>query len=72
MNDQMRRALAIDRSSTARERTVDITTIGARTGRERRIEIFLYRAFGTCYLSGTPARRDWYANLVANPRFTFP
>jgi len=70
MDERVRQALAIDRSSSAWDRTVDITTIGARTGRQRRIEVFFYRAFETCYLSST-ARRDWYANLVADPRFTF-
>ena len=23
------------------------------------------------YITGTPGSRDWYANLVANPQFTF-
>lgn len=66
-----RAALAITPASTARERTVDITTIGAKTGRPRRIEIWFYRADGVIYLSGQPARRSWYANIVANPEFTF-
>jgi deazaflavin-dependent oxidoreductase (nitroreductase family) len=67
----VRAALAIDRSSSAWERTVDITTTGARTGRPRRIEIWFYRHEGTVYLSGLPGRRDWYANLLAHPEFTF-
>ncbi len=71
MNDAIQQALAIDRSSPAQDRTVDITTIGARTGRPRRIEIWFHRVYGKYYLSSIPARRDWYANLVANPRFTF-
>ncbi len=71
MDDAIRQALAIDRSSPARDRTVDITTIGARTGRPRRIEIWFHRTDGKLYLSGLPGKRDWYANLVANPRFTF-
>ena len=69
--DEVRAALFIDRSSTARERTVDITTIGARTGRPRRIEIWFYRHEGTIYLSGLPGWRDWYANLLARPEFVF-
>ena len=64
-------ALSITRASSARERTVDITTIGARTGQARRIEIFFYRALGRWFLSSTPARRSWYANLLATPAFTF-
>ncbi len=70
MDDRVRRALAITPTSTARERTIDITTTGARTGKARRIEIWFYRHEGTIYLSTTPARRSWYANLLANPRFT--
>ena len=26
---------------------------------------------GRVFITGTPGRRDWYANLVANPGFTF-
>lgn len=71
MNDAVRTALAIDGSSSARDRTVDITTIGRRSGRPRRIEIWFYRADGGIYLSSMPAKRGWYANLRANPAFTF-
>lgn len=67
MRDDIRRALELTPASTARERTIDITTTGARTGRPRRIEIWLYRAHGDLYLTTTPARRDWYANIVAHP-----
>ncbi|MCH1884427.1 nitroreductase/quinone reductase family protein [Agrococcus sp. ARC_14] len=70
MLQEAAQALAITPASSARERTVDITTIGARSGRARRIEIWFYRAFGEIYLTTTPARRDWFANIVANPRFT--
>ena len=64
-------ALAITPASTARDRTVDITTIGARTGRPRRIEVWFYRVEGEIYLTTQPARRHWYANLVAHHDFTF-
>ena len=57
-------------ASLARDRTIDITTTGARSGRPRRIEIWAWVAGGTVYLTGTPGRRDWYANLKANPGFT--
>jgi len=52
---------------------IDITTTGRRTGRPRRIEIFFHRALGETYLcSGTSGRpTSWYANLLADPRFTF-
>lgn len=70
MDDAVRGALEIDRASSARARTIDITTTGARSGRPRRIEIWFYRAGGRWYLTTVPARRDWYANLRAHPRFT--
>ena len=64
-------ALAITPESSSAARTVDITTTGAKTGRARRIEIWFYRVDGVVYLSSQPASRGWYANLVANPEFTF-
>ena len=71
MDPAIEQALAITPASDAAERTVDITTIGARTGRPRRIEVWFYRVDGQVYLSTQPARRSWYANLLANPQFTF-
>jgi deazaflavin-dependent oxidoreductase (nitroreductase family) len=53
------------------DRTVDITTVGRTSGQPRRIEIWRYRYDGRTFLSGSPGTRDWYANLVANPEFTF-
>ncbi|GAA1647708.1 nitroreductase/quinone reductase family protein [Actinoplanes couchii] len=50
--------------------TVEITTIGRRSGRPSRIETWRYLAAGRFWLSGSPGRRDWYANLVAHPDFT--
>ena len=50
---------------------IDITTVGARTGQERRIEIYLHQLDGRYYITGRPGRRrDWLANLIANPHFT--
>lgn len=71
METNIQRALAITPASGARERTIDITTTGARTGGARRIEVWFYRVDGRIYLTTAPARRDWYANIVANPEFTF-
>jgi deazaflavin-dependent oxidoreductase (nitroreductase family) len=71
MDEAVRRALALDRSASGRERTIDITTIGARTGHPRRIETWFYRIDDRIYLTGQPGRRGWYANLLANPAFTF-
>jgi deazaflavin-dependent oxidoreductase (nitroreductase family) len=67
----IRRAIEITPESSASDRTIDITTIGRRTGLPRRIEIFFYRAGGQVYLSSLPAQRSWYANLEHHPRFTF-
>ncbi len=53
-----------------RDRTIDITTTGARSSEPQRIEIWAWVADGTVYLTGSPGRRDWYANLKANPEFT--
>jgi deazaflavin-dependent oxidoreductase (nitroreductase family) len=52
------------------DRLVDITTIGRRSGKPSRIETGFYRHNGAYYLSGLPGKRDWYANLLANPDFT--
>ncbi len=73
MRDDVRQALAIDASSTIEDRTIDITTIGRRSGEPRRIEIVFYRLGDDVYLSGIPAPRirDWLANLAAQPEFTF-
>ena len=53
-----------------RHRTIDITTIGAKSGRPRRIETWAWPDDDRLYLTGSPGRRDWYANLLANPDFT--
>lgn len=64
MNPNVSRALAKDR-------TIDITTTGRRSGLPRRIETWFYRMDDEIYLTGSPGRRDWYANLVQSPGFTF-
>jgi len=51
--------------------TIDITTTGRRSGLPRRIEIWFRRVDDRTYITGTPGTRDWYANLLADPRFTF-
>jgi deazaflavin-dependent oxidoreductase (nitroreductase family) len=53
-----------------RDRTIDIITTGRKSGKPRRTEVWFYRAGGKFYLSGSPGRRDWHANLLANPQFT--
>lgn len=51
--------------------TCDITTTGRKSGKPRRIEIWYFVLDGQVYISGTPGARDWYANLQAEPAFTF-
>jgi deazaflavin-dependent oxidoreductase (nitroreductase family) len=51
------------------DRTVDITTIGRRSGEPRRIEIWAHQLGPSTYISGTPGRRGWYANLLDHPEF---
>ena len=64
MNDEVKQALAKDR-------VIDMTTIGKSSGLPRRKETWFHNIDGQVYLTGTPGTRDWYANMVANPRFTF-
>jgi hypothetical protein len=71
MDAQVAAALSIEPDAGSRERTVDITTTGRRSGSPRRIETWFYRVEGTVYLSGSPGRRGWAANLEAEPAFTF-
>jgi deazaflavin-dependent oxidoreductase (nitroreductase family) len=47
--------------------TIDITTTGRRTGQPRRIEIWMMDVEGRFFITGTPGRRDWLANLFADP-----
>jgi hypothetical protein len=58
-------------AALATDRAVDITTVGRKSGRPHRLEMAFHNLDGTVYLTGTPGRRDWYANLVAHPDFTF-
>lgn len=60
MDRAARRALASDL-------TVDVTTIGRRSGKPRRIEIWVHEVEGTVFITGSPGTRDWYANLLSNP-----
>ena len=55
----------------AQDMVIDITTTGRKSGRPRRIEIWFHRLNGRYYITGLPGQRSWYANLKANPQFTF-
>lgn len=64
MNDDVKRALETDL-------TIDITTTGRKSGVQRLTEIWFHNLDGRIYITGLPGKRDWYANLRANPRLTF-
>jgi deazaflavin-dependent oxidoreductase (nitroreductase family) len=65
MDEQVQQALA-------QGGVIDITTRGRNTGQPRRIEIRFHHIEGQVYITGRPPRRrDWYANLLAYPEFTF-
>ncbi|MBN1875057.1 MAG: nitroreductase family deazaflavin-dependent oxidoreductase [Anaerolineae bacterium] len=73
MNDEIQCALCADR-------LIDIITIGAKSGLPRKMEIWFTNVGGRIIICGTPdaagtngprARRDWLANLRANPEFLF-
>ena len=51
--------------------TVDITTIGRKSGKPRRIEIWAHEIDGRLIIASSPGKRSWYANLIANPRFMY-
>ena len=53
------------------DRTIDITTIGRTSGEPRRLEIWFHNVDGRIFITGTPGRRDWHANLLVDPTFTF-
>lgn len=64
----------------SKDKTIDIITTGAKTGQPRRIEIWFHNLNGRIVICGTPSgsgemgkrvRRDWLANLKANPEFVF-
>jgi deazaflavin-dependent oxidoreductase (nitroreductase family) len=61
------------KAALERGHTIDITTTGRHTGEPRRLEIVFHNIAGRIYVSGMPfpKRRNWLANLDADPRFTF-
>ncbi|MEK6192117.1 MAG: nitroreductase/quinone reductase family protein [Chloroflexota bacterium] len=64
LDERIQRALA-------RPHRIDITTTGRRSGLARRIELVFHVIDEMIIISGMPGRRDWYANLVADPHLTF-
>ena len=64
MDERIARALAEDG-------TIDIITVGARSGRLHRTEIWFLHLEGRTFITGTSGPRHWFANVSANPGFTF-
>jgi deazaflavin-dependent oxidoreductase (nitroreductase family) len=60
-------AVEVVRDELADDPTIDITTTGRRSGQPRRIEIWMLDVDGRFFITGTPGRRDWLANLLADP-----
>jgi len=54
----------------ARGGRASITTRGRVTGRPHTIDVTLHNVDRQLIIAGRPGPRDWYANLVAGPRFT--
>jgi len=50
---------------------IDITTIGRKSGKPNKIEIWYHRALGRYFITGSPGPRNWLANVIAEPKFTF-
>ncbi len=64
MDSEIQRALETDR-------LIDMTTTGRKSGKLHRVEIGFHFFDPLIYISGSPGKRDWYANLLANPEFIF-
>ena len=59
------------KNALKQERIIDITTRGRKSGEPRRKEIWFHNIDGRIYITGIPGTRDWYANMIAEPDFTF-
>ena len=58
------------RAALNHSQLIDLTTTGRRTGRPRRIEIFLHHDNGQLFITGMPRAdrtRDWIHNITADP-----
>ena len=64
MDEVVRHALQLDT-------LIDITTTGRRTGLPRRVQMWFHRQDGRILLTGRPVAHGWYANMTADPRFTW-
>ncbi|MGI8518493.1 MAG: nitroreductase/quinone reductase family protein [Acidimicrobiia bacterium] len=58
----------MDAADLARHRTIDLSTIGRRSGTWRRVEIWWFFFEDRLIITGTPGPRDWLANLRTDPK----
>ncbi len=56
------------RAELAATQTVDLTTYGRKSGSPSRIEIWWFHVEDRFIITGTPGKRDWFANVLADPR----
>jgi deazaflavin-dependent oxidoreductase (nitroreductase family) len=59
------------RAALHRSQVIDLSTTGRRTGRQRRVEIFLHDKDGQLFITGMPRAdrtRDWIHNIRTDPR----
>lgn len=53
-------------STLASIRTIELTTIGRKSQEPHTHEIWWFRVDGRFIITGTPGRRDWYANILSD------
>ncbi|CAN5854744.1 MAG: nitroreductase/quinone reductase family protein [Acidimicrobiia bacterium] len=58
----------VEAADLARQRTIDLSTFGRRSGTWRRVEIWWFYFEDRLIVTGTPGPRDWLANLRADPK----
>ena len=56
------------RAAVTNDPTIDITTTGRHSGDSRRIEIWLLAIEERFFITGSPGRRGWLANVRNDPR----
>jgi deazaflavin-dependent oxidoreductase (nitroreductase family) len=56
------------RAAVEKNPTIDITTTGRHSGDARRIEIWMLVIEDRFFITGTPGRRGWLANVHNDPR----
>jgi deazaflavin-dependent oxidoreductase (nitroreductase family) len=57
----------VNASELARQRTVNLTTIGRKTGKPSTVEIWWFEFEDRLLVTGTPGPRDWLANIRSDP-----